>query len=167
MHTSYIAEHLPKNEKYELLLQQTENLLLDQSNPIALLSNCISALHFTFQFHWTGIYLVVDERLELCVFQGPVACTSIGFGKGVCGTSWKEKASILVEDVDTFEGHIACSSLSKSELVIPIFNEQKEVIAVLDIDSEKLANFDAVDQHYVQLFVQQIALQTELLQSNL
>ena len=167
MHSTHISADLRKNEKYELLLQQTQALLTENANSVALLANCISALHFTFQFHWTGIYLVIGERLELSVFQGPVACTSIGFGKGVCGSSWKQNNTIIVDDVDSFEGHIACSSLSKSEIVVPIVDEQKKVIAVLDIDSEKFANFDTIDQRYLEQFVNMISLQTKIVQSKL
>jgi GAF domain-containing protein len=163
MEHSIISQDLSKSEKYELLLQQIESLLQEDTNLLAKLSNCISAIHFTFQFHWTGFYFVKGERLELGIFQGPVACTSIGYGKGVCGTAWREKKTIVVEDVDTFEGHIACSSLSKSEIVVPIFNAQREVIAVLDIDSEHYASFDVNDQKYLELMQRSFASMLEKL----
>jgi GAF domain-containing protein len=141
---------LSKKEKYILLEEQIKLLKEENCNEIAKLCNCISAIHFTFNFHWTGIYLVNENKLELSIFQGPVACTTIGFGKGVCGTTWKNKETIIVDDVDTFEGHIACSSLSKSEIVVPLFNNSNDVIAVLDIDSEQYSLFDETDKFHLE-----------------
>jgi GAF domain-containing protein len=167
MHTIINSHHLSKTEKYDLLLQQIQSLLQEDTSVLAKLSNCISAIHFTFKFHWTGFYLVKENQLALGIFQGPVACTSIGFGKGVCGTAWKEKKTILVDDVDAFEGHIACSSLSKSEIVVPIFNTNHEVIAVLDIDSEHYATFDVTDLKYLELMQTSFALLLEKLISTI
>jgi GAF domain-containing protein len=107
-------------------------------------------------FFWVGCYFVKDNELVLGPFQGPVACTRIAFGKGVCGTSWKEKKTIIVSDVDKFPGHIACSSDSKSEIVLPVFNNNKDVALVLDIDSAELNTFDAIDQQYLEEIVQLI-----------
>lgn len=167
MHSTIISDQLSKKEKYDLLMQQIEIILQEDTNDIALLSNCISALHFTFHFHWTGFYFVKRNKLELGTFQGPVACTSISFGKGVCGTAWKENKTIIVDDVDQFEGHIACSSLSKSEIVVPVHNVQQLVIAVLDIDSELYANFDVTDQLYLEQMLIKLSPLIEKLISNI
>ncbi|MEF3280093.1 MAG: GAF domain-containing protein [Elusimicrobiota bacterium] len=138
-----------KKEKYENLISQIKHLLSDETDMISGLSNFLSAIHFTFNFLWTGIYFVKGDFLVLGPFQGPVACSRIPYGKGVCGTSWKRKKAIIVKDVNKFPGHIACSSKSRSEIVIPILNSKKSVTAVLDIDSEKLSNFDRIDLHYL------------------
>ena len=113
----------------------------------------MAALKYAMEFFWVGIYFVKDKQLVLGPFQGPVACTRIGFGKGVCGKSWELRKTIVVADVDQFPGHVACSSLSKSEIVLPAFDQNGEVFLVLDVDSEHLSNFDSVDQHYLEKVV--------------
>lgn len=143
---------MDKNENYKLLLAQVKAMVKDESDPIANMANVAALIQEAFHFWWTGFYRVMDNQLVLGPFQGPVACTRIGFGKGVCGTSWKEKKTLVVEDVEQFPGHIACSSESRSEIVVPIIKGE-EVIGVLDIDSEKLATFDTTDQ----LWLEQIA----------
>ena len=140
---------MDKNESYEHLLAQVKAMIKDESDPVANMANVAALIQEAFHFWWTGFYRVIDKQLVLGPFQGPVACTRIGFGKGVCGTSWKERKTIVVEDVEQFPGHIACSSESKSEIVVPLM-KQGEVIGVLDIDSERLATFDATDQHWLE-----------------
>ena len=142
-----------KNEKYELLYKQIASLIEAESDPIANMANISSMLHQTFGFWWTGFYRVVRSELVLGPFQGPMACTRIAKGKGVCGTAWSEGRTHVVEDVDKFPGHIACSSLSRSEIVVPIWRNN-EVIGVLDIDSEHLATFDSTDQEWLERIVQ-------------
>lgn len=142
-----------KNEKYELLYKQIASLIEAESDPIANMANVSSMLHQTFGFWWTGFYRVVRGELVLGPFQGPMACTRIAKGKGVCGTAWSEGCTQVVEDVDKFPGHIACSSLSRSEIVVPIWRNN-EVIGVLDIDSEHLATFDSTDQEWIERIVQ-------------
>lgn len=142
-----------KNEKYELLYKQIASLIEAESDPIANMANVSSMLHYTFGFWWTGFYRVVRGELVLGPFQGPMACTRIAKGKGVCGTAWSEGRTQVVEDVDKFPGHIACSSLSRSEIVVPIWRNN-EVIGVLDIDSEHLATFDSTDQEWLERIVQ-------------
>ena len=144
---------MDKNETYKLLLAQVKAMVKDESDPIANMANVAAMIQEAFHFWWTGFYRVMDSQLVLGPFQGPVACTRIGFGKGVCGTSWKEKKTLVVEDVEQFPGHIACSSESRSEIVVPLIIKGGEVIGVLDIDSEKLATFDVTDQ----LWLEQIA----------
>jgi L-methionine (R)-S-oxide reductase len=145
-----------KAEKYETLLPQLEALLSTETDPIANLSNATAALKQTFNFFWVGFYLVKEESLVLGPFQGPIACTRIAKGKGVCGTAWNEKRTILVPDVDAFPGHIACSSASRSEIVVPGFNKRNEVIFVLDVDSDQLNDFDDIDEHYLNKVVRLI-----------
>lgn len=135
-----------KAEKYELLYKQIAEVVKYESDSIALMANISAMIHQTFGFWWTGFYRVVGEELVLAPFQGPMACTRIAYGKGVCGTAWQRGESIVVEDVEQFPGHIACSSLSRSEIVVPVKNKDNDVIAVLDIDSEHLATFDEVDR---------------------
>ena len=142
-----------KNEKYELLYKQIVSVVAAESDPIANMANVCSMLHQTFGFWWTGFYRVVRGELVLGPFQGPMACTRIAKGKGVCGTAWSEERTQLVEDVDKFPGHIACSSLSRSEIVVPIWRNN-EIIGVLDIDSEHLATFDTTDQEWLERIVQ-------------
>lgn len=137
-----------KQEKYESLLPQLKALVELETDLIANMANVCAALKMTFNFLWVGFYFVKSNQLVLGPFQGPVACTRIDFGKGVCGKAWKEKSVIIVEDVDAFPGHIACSSLSKSEIVLPIYDSTKELIAVLDIDSE-LYYFEKIDELYL------------------
>ena len=142
-----------KNEKYELLYKQIASLTEAESDPIANMANVSSMLHQTFGFWWTGFYRVVGNELVLGPFQGPMACTRIAKGKGVCGTAWSEERTVVVEDVDKFPGHIACSSLSRSEIVVPVWHDN-EVVGVLDIDSEHLASFDTTDKEWLERIVQ-------------
>lgn len=139
-----------KKEKYESLIPQIKALVEGESDLIANLSNIISALKFGMDFFWVGVYFVKGEQLVLGPFQGPVACTRIGFGKGVCGTAWKEKRTVIVEDVEQFPGHIACSSLSRSEIVLPAFDKKGEINLILDVDSEHLAAFDETDKFFLE-----------------
>lgn len=148
-----IAQGSGKEAAYQQLIPQIEALVGDEPDLTANLANTVAALHHTFNFWWTGFYLVQNNQLVLGPFQGPVACTRIHFGKGVCGTAWQQKQTIIVPDVEQFEGHIACSSATKSEIVVPIIINN-EVVAVLDVDSEHLANFDETDKTYLE----QIAL---------
>jgi len=143
-----IATSSKKEERYEILLPQIESLISGESDLIANLSNIAAALKQTFNFFWVGFYLVKSNELVLGPFQGPIACTRIGLGKGVCGTSWKEKRTIIVPNVDEFPGHIACSSDSKSEIVLPAFKNDN-VFLVLDIDSDRLNDFDEMDAKYL------------------
>ncbi len=162
MAESFAISGTTKKEKYESLLPQIKALVEGETDVTANLSNIMSALKFGMDFFWVGIYFVKDQspalseeegakkELVLGPFQGPVACTRIALGKGVCGTAWKEKRTIVVEDVDLFPGHIACSSASRSEIVLPAFNKNGEVTLVLDVDSEHLAHFDETDQLYLE-----------------
>ncbi len=134
-----------KEEKYIEILPQIKALVETENDVVANLANVCAALKFSFDFFWVGFYLVKNNQLVLGPFQGPIACTRINFGKGVCGTAWQKKEIIIVDDVDDFPGHIACSSLSKSEIVLPIFDNQNNVIGVLDVDSDKLNSFDQTD----------------------
>ncbi len=137
-----------KNEKYESLVPQIKALVYGESDVIANLANVVAALKQTFDFFWIGFYLVKNEELVLGPFQGPIACTRISKGRGVCGASWAESKTLLVPNVDDFPGHIACSSLSKSEIVVPLI-KNGEVLGVLDVDSDKLNDFDATDEKYL------------------
>jgi L-methionine (R)-S-oxide reductase len=145
-----------KAEKYESLLPQITSLVEGEQDFIANLSNIMAALKFTMDFFWVGIYFVKDKQLVLGPFQGPVACTRISLGKGVCGKSWELKKTIIVEDVDQFPGHIACSSLSRSEIVLPAFDKNGEVFLILDVDSEQLSCFDETDKKYLEQVIQLI-----------
>ena len=140
-----ISKSADKKERYRTLLPQLESLVENEKDLIANLSNIAAALRQAMNFYWVGFYLVKGNQLVLGPFQGPIACTRIDFGKGVCGTAWKEKRTIIVADVDAFPGHIACSSASRSEIVLPAFKED-EVVLVLDVDSDKLRDFDAEDE---------------------
>jgi GAF domain-containing protein len=140
-----ISTSTDKAERYATLVPQIEALTEGESDLIANLSNVVAALKQSMNFFWVGFYLVKNKQLVLGPFQGPIACTRIDFGKGVCGASWKEKKTILVPDVDAFPGHIACSSASRSEIVLPAF-KNGEVVLVLDVDSDKLNDFDSADQ---------------------
>lgn len=139
-----------KEEKYELLYRQIAEVVKYESDSIALMANISAMIHQTFGFWWTGFYRVIGDELVLAPFQGPMACTRIAYGKGVCGTAWQRGESIVVEDVEQFPGHIACSSLSRSEIVVPVKNKDNDIVAVLDIDSEHLATFDEVDRLYLE-----------------
>lgn len=139
-----------KEETYKLLVSQIASLIDGEKDAIAVMSNVAAAIHQTMGFWWTGFYRVVDDELVLGPFQGPVACMHIPYGKGVCGTAWQRAETVVVPDVEQFPGHIACSSESKSEIVVPVFNSNGKVTAVLDIDSERLATFDDVDRQYLE-----------------
>lgn len=134
-----------KRTQYATLIPQLEALVTDEPDLIANLANIAAALHQTFGFLWVGFYLVKDDQLVLGPFQGPIACTRIGLGKGVCGTAWKEKKPIVVPDVEHFPGHIACNSAARSEIVFPALKDGV-VKLVLDIDSERLNHFDETDK---------------------
>ena len=157
-----------KKEQYESLIPQIESLIEGENDTIANLSNILAALKFSMNYFWVGIYFVkskptiisaakndngnfgIEAELVLGPFQGPVACTRIAYGHGVCGKCWELKETIIVEDIDKFPGHIACSALSRSEIVLPAFDKKGEVILILDIDSEYLANFDEIDKTYLE-----------------
>ncbi|MBE6186966.1 MAG: GAF domain-containing protein [Rikenellaceae bacterium] len=141
-----------KEQKYELLHKQIAALVNGESDTIANMANVAAMIHATFGFWWTGFYRVVGEELVLGPFQGPLACSRIRYGRGVCGTAWKEQVTQVVPDVELFPGHIACSSLSRSEIVVPVWSDE-EIVAVLDIDSEHLATFDQVDKLWLEKIV--------------
>jgi len=141
-----------KAEQYELLLPQIKGLLTGESDLIANLANIAAALKEQFGWFWVGFYLVKNDQLVLGPFQGPVACTRIAKGRGVCGTSWAKATTLIVPDVEKFPGHIACSSLSKSEIVVPIISNG-EVIGVLDVDSSEYNSFDETDQRFLESIV--------------
>lgn len=141
-----------KEERYKLLFAEAEAMLRDESDEIAAMANLAAMIDQTFGFWWTGFYRVLGEELVLGPFQGPVACTRIGYGRGVCGTAWREEQTIIVEDVEKFPGHIACSSLSSSEIVVPVWRDNT-ICAVLDIDSEHLATFDSTDREWLEKIV--------------
>lgn len=141
-----------KEQKYELLHKQIAALVNGESDTIANMANVAAMIHATFGFWWTGFYRVVGEELVLGPFQGPLACSRIRYGRGVCGTAWKEGTTQVVPDVELFPGHIACSSLSRSEIVVPVWSDE-EIVAVLDIDSEHLATFDQVDKLWLERIV--------------
>ncbi|WP_339754453.1 GAF domain-containing protein [Algoriphagus aquimarinus] len=145
----YIPESATKAEKYEAILPQIEALITGEPDLYANLANISAALKEAFDFFWVGFYLAKENQLVLGPFQGPIACTRISMGKGVCGTAWQEGKTVLVPDVDAFPGHIACSSASKSEIVVPVFKGGL-VAMVLDVDSDQLNDFDAVDQQYLE-----------------
>ena len=144
-----------KAEQYRSLIPQIEGLLFGEPDLVANLANVSAALKEQFKWFWVGFYLVKNNELVLGPFQGPVACTRIKLGKGVCGAAWEQAKTLVVPDVDTFPGHIACSSLSRSEIVVPLFKDGK-VIAVLDVDSEALDQFDDTDAVYLQSIVELI-----------
>ena len=149
---------MEKEEKYRLLTEQIKALVEGETDRVAVMANVCAAIHETMGFFWTGFYRVMpkaqsddsDQELVLGPFQGPVACMHIPFGKGVCGSAWQRKETIVVPDVEQFPGHIACSSLSRSEIVVPVFSQAGEVVAVLDIDSKELATFDETDRQYLE-----------------
>ena len=142
-----------KQEKYETLLPQIASVIEDEPDMIANMANVAAMLHETFRFWWTGFYRVQGDQLVLGPFQGPLACTRIAKGRGVCGTAWKNAETVVVEDVLQFPGHIACSSASRSEIVVPM-THNGEVVGVLDIDSEKISTFDDVDVLYLKKVVE-------------
>ena len=151
MAENLIISNGSKGEKYEVLYGQIKALAEGEKDIIANMANISSMIHQTFGFWWTGFYRVCGQELVLGPFQGPLACSRIRYGRGVCGTAWKEAKTIVVPDVDQFPGHIACSSASRSEIVVPVFNEQNSgVIAVLDIDSSELGTFDETDKEWLE-----------------
>ena len=164
-HQDYLIKHTDgychvdlKALRYADLLKELASLVEDVPDEVAVMANTAALLHETMKFFWTGFYRVADEsHMALGPFQGPVACYSIGFGKGVCGTAWKRAASVVVEDVEQFPGHIACSSASRSEIVVPLFDGGGKVAAVLDIDSDRLATFDDTDRRMLELAMQTVA----------
>ncbi|MCP9749635.1 GAF domain-containing protein [Ferruginibacter sp. HRS2-29] len=139
-----------KEEQYRDLIPQVKGLLEGEEDLVANLANVAGALKEQFGWFWIGFYLVKKEELVLGPFQGPVACTRIKKGRGVCGTSWAEARTLIVPDVEKFPGHIACSSLSRSEIVVPLFNSRKEVVGVLDADSELLDHYDETDKQFLE-----------------
>lgn len=148
-----LEDNLTKEEKYAALLPQIAALLQGEPNLVANAANMVAALKEAFGFFWVGFYFVEGDELVLGPFQGPVACTRIRFGKGVCGAAWQQANTIVVPNVDEFEGHIACSSLSKSEIVVPVLLNGA-VVAVLDVDSEQLNHFDQIDAQYFEKAVE-------------
>lgn len=141
-----------KAEQYQSLIPQIEALLYGETDLVANLANVCAALKEQFKWLWVGFYLVKNNELVLGPFQGPVACTRIAKGRGVCGGAWAQAKTLIVPDVDAFPGHIACSSASRSEIVLPLFNNN-EVVGVLDVDSEHLAHFDETDAQYLEQIV--------------
>ncbi|AYA38074.1 GAF domain-containing protein [Hymenobacter oligotrophus] len=151
-----IDRTLSKANQYQSLLPQIEALTTGEPDQVANLANAMAALKETFGFFWVGVYVVKNDELVLGPFQGPVACTRIRHGKGVCGSSWAQARTLLVPDVEQFPGHIACSSLSKSEIVVPII-KNGSVVAVLDVDSDQLNDFNETDQQYLEQLCQRMA----------
>ena len=149
---------MDKQSRYRELLSQIEVFANADDNPISVLSNCAAVMKVVFpkEYFWVGFYIVDGDELILGPFQGTPACTRIKFGRGVCGTAWKECRSLVVEDMDAFPGHIACSSLSKSEIVVPLFSDGI-VVGEIDIDSTELATFDNVDREYLEKAAEMIA----------
>ena len=141
-----------KEQKYELLYRQAREIVAGEEDAVANMANLAAMIHQTFGFWWTGFYRVVGEELVLGPFQGPIACTRIAYGRGVCGTAWQRGTTVVVPDVEQFPGHIACSSLSRSEIVVPI-RKGDNIVAVLDVDSEHLATFDDVDREWLERIV--------------
>ena len=152
-----------KDEKYRMLVQQIGALIAGETDAVAVMANVCAAIHEAMGFFWTGFYCVKrkagTETLELVLgpFQGPVACMHIGYGRGVCGTAWQQRQTVVVPDVELFPGHIACSSLSRSEIVVPVFGGDGAVAAVLDIDSKELSTFDDVDRRYLEDICRQLS----------
>lgn len=153
MAEDFVITASSKEEKYKELVPQVKALIGEEKDLTANLANVCAALKYGMGFFWVGFYLVKENQLVLGPFQGPVACTRINKGKGVCGTSWDKKQIIIVEDVEKFPGHIACSSLSRSEIVLPVLNKEGEVVAVLDVDSDELNAFDKLDEKYLQQII--------------
>lgn len=147
-----IFAYMSKSTKYQEIYKQIESVVCNETDQIANMANTAALLHEEFGFWWTGFYIVRENQLVLGPFQGPVACTRIGFGKGVCGTAWKMRETVIVHDVHQFPGHIACSSLSQSEIVVPIMYND-EVCAVLDIDSKDFSTFDETDKEWLEKIV--------------
>ena len=146
---------MTKEERYASLLPLVESLCAGETDTIAKMANVCALLHQEFGFWWTGFYRVAGEELILGPFQGPLACMHIGYGRGVCGTAWKERRTVVVPDVEEFPGHIACSSESRSEIVVPVYDGEK-LTAVLDIDSREPGTFDDVDARWLEQAVRHI-----------
>ena len=141
---------MSKSTAYEELLNEVKSFIQDENDNIACMANVAALIHERFGFWWTGFYRVIGEELVLGPFQGPVACTRIRKGRGVCGTSWNENRTVIVPNVHEFPGHIACSSLSNSEIVVPVFDECGNVTGVLDIDSRDFDTFDETDAEWLE-----------------
>lgn len=152
MHDFNVPASASKEERYELLYRQAQALVDGESDAIANMANIAAMIHTTIEPLWTGFYRVVGDELVLGPFQGPLACSRIKYGRGVCGTAWERGETIVVEDVEQFPGHIACSSLSRSEVVVPVWRSN-QIVAVLDIDSRMLAAFDDVDRVWLERIV--------------
>ncbi|WP_460678644.1 GAF domain-containing protein [Mucilaginibacter koreensis] len=152
-----ILQSADKAAQYQSLIPQIEGLLYGETDLVANLANVCAALKEQFGWFWVGFYLVKNNELVLGPFQGPVACTRIAKGKGVCGSAWQQAETLIVPDVEQFPGHIACSSLSKSEIVLPLFHGN-EVVGVLDVDSEELNQFDETDAKYLAQIIKLIQL---------
>lgn len=154
---------MSKTENYQLLVEQIRSLIEGERDAVAVMANVAAAIHEAMGFWWTGFYRVMpkagsdDKELVLGPFQGPVACMHIPFGRGVCGTAWERRQTIVVPNVELFPGHIACSSLSRSEIVVPVIAASGEVVAVLDIDSRELSTFDDTDSQYLETICSYIA----------
>ncbi|MEQ8530360.1 MAG: GAF domain-containing protein [Imperialibacter sp.] len=155
--TLFIPQEATKQDKYESLVPQVEALIAGEPDLTANLANISAALKYGMGFFWVGFYMVKEDQLVLGPFQGPIACTRINLGKGVCGSSWKEARTFIVPDVDQFPDHIACSGDSKSEIVLPIVRAGK-VLGVLDVDSDKLNEFDEVDQRYLEQIIEMLQI---------
>lgn len=144
---------MEKSERYQDLYAKVEAMVDGETDLVANMANIAAMVHETFGFWWTGFYIVKDSCLVLGPFQGPVACTRIPFGKGVCGAAWMRRETVIVPDIELFPGHIACSSLSRSEIVVPVLRDS-EVMAVLDIDSKELSSFDDTDRLWLERITQ-------------
>lgn len=141
---------MTKETQYSELLEEIRSVIQDEKDTVACMANVAALIHERFGFWWTGFYRVIDNELVLGPFQGPVACTRIRKGRGVCGTSWNEGRTIVVPNVHEFPGHIACSSLSNSEIVVPVFDESRNITGVLDIDSREFSTFDETDAEWLE-----------------
>ena len=146
----YIFADMTKETQYSELLEEIRSVIQDEKDTVACMANVAALIHERFGFWWTGFYRVIDNELVLGPFQGPVACTRIRKGRGVCGTSWNEGRTIVVPNVHEFPGHIACSSLSNSEIVVPVFDESRNITGVLDIDSREFNTFDETDSKWLE-----------------
>lgn len=148
-----------KTKHYENLLSQITGLIAGENDEVSVLANVSAAIHYEMGFWWTGFYLVKDDILMLGPFQGPVACYRIKMGRGVCGTAWQRRETVIVDDVEQFPGHIACSSESRSEIVVPLFAADGNVWGVLDIDSRELSTFDVTDRQFLEQITRLVSAQ--------
>ena len=148
-----------KTKHYENLLSQITGLIAGENDEVSVLANVSAAIHYEMGFWWTGFYLVKDDMLMLGPFQGPVACYRIKMGRGVCGTAWQRRETVIVDDVEQFPGHIACSSESRSEIVVPLFAADGNVWGVLDIDSRELSTFDVTDRQFLEQIARLVSAQ--------